>query len=96
MPWYGVQGALLRDGLMGGVEVLPYSAQSVMSVGEEDLLSWEKKSGMTDDNFVCKMVKSKDEENKQMVGVGCKHFSKDALSQDTRPNNRPHQLIGWY
>ena len=71
MPWYGVQGALLRDGLMGGVEVLQYSAQSVMSVGEEDLLSWEKKSGMTDDNFVCKMVKSKDEENKQMVGVGC-------------------------
>ena len=39
MPWYGVQGALLRDGLMGGGEVLPYSAQSVMSVGEEDLLS---------------------------------------------------------
>ena len=39
MPWYGVQGALLRDGLMGGGELLPYSAQSVMSVGEEDLLS---------------------------------------------------------
>ena len=71
MPWYGVHGALLRDGLMGGVEVLPYSAQSVMSVGEEDLLCWEKKSGMTDDYFVGKMVKSKDEENKQMVGLGC-------------------------
>ena len=50
---------------------------------------------MEDNNYVGKMVKSKDEENKQMVGVGCQHFSKDALSQDTRPN-RPPQLIGWY